>query len=329
MKESKPIKTNPLIERLQHLRRVALVLDTETTGSNRQNDKVVERGVVRASDGKVLIDARFEPSKKVEPWAYKVHRISDRDLKGKPRFAARWNEYAELLSGAVIVGWNVVFDRQMIEGTCAKYGRQMPDVEWVDLMPLYRQLKQLSKNCKLFEACDQMKVKAGDHNAVNDALATARVLFAAANTEPEIQPEAQTALFEDEDAHKWELPEVESWYAEDADEESEELPEVKPVAVAENREYVAPHLTEGGDLVIGFQSHPKFHHWAGGQTLWQTLADLSANAATVRRYALKVDVPHCKDELVELDGVRLCVACGHYLEAENDKHLELVKELGF
>ena len=127
----------------------ALILDTETTGSSRQNDEVIEPGVVRAVNGEVLISSRFKPSKKVEPWAYKIHRISDRELAGKPRLADLWGGYFRVLNGAVVAGWNVAFDRQMIEATCAKYDLPVPEVEWVDLMPLYRQFKQLPKSLSL------------------------------------------------------------------------------------------------------------------------------------------------------------------------------------
>lgn len=168
---------NPVIQRAQYLRRVALVLDTETTGSNRTNDEVIELGVVRASNGEVLINQRFRPSKAIEPGAFKVHGISEQQLINEPRFADRWAEYSTLLAGATVIGWNVAYDRQMLEATCCKYDLLMPEIEWVDLMPLYKEFRRLPKNCKLSEACAAMGVRAGDHSAKADALATARVLY--------------------------------------------------------------------------------------------------------------------------------------------------------
>ena len=136
---------NPVIQRAQYLRRVALVLDTETTGSNRTNDEVIELGVVRASNGEVLINQRFRPSKAIEPGAFKVHGISEQQLINEPRFADCWAEYSALLAGTVI-GWNVAYDRQMLEDTCRKYDLAMPMIEWVDLMPLYREFRRAPKN---------------------------------------------------------------------------------------------------------------------------------------------------------------------------------------
>jgi len=35
-----------------------------------------------------------------------------------------------------------------------------------------------------------------------------------------------------------------------------------------------PYLTAGGDLVIPFDSDPKYHWWKGGQSVKQTLAEV-------------------------------------------------------
>lgn len=331
MKKTAQHKPDSLVERFQHLRRVAFVLDTETTGSNRQNDEVIELGVVRASNGEILINSRFRPSKKSEVWAYKVHKISDRELLGKPRFADLWGGYFRVLDGAVIAGWNVAFDKQMLEATCAKYDLPVPSAEWVDLMPLYRDFKRLPKNCKLSEACEQMRVKPGDHNAVNDALAAARVVYAVANTEAEKEPEQQAPLFEPEVNHSWDIAEIESWYAE-SDDAEDEFP--APVVFTESDATIAytEPILDGQSVRFPFSVHSRFRYWAGGQPLWQTLAELNAPAATVRRYCARVEQLHgglqrCAGRVVELPEVNYCVLCGWYEEAETRN--EMAEFLGF
>jgi hypothetical protein len=37
-----------------------------------------------------------------------------------------------------------------------------------------------------------------------------------------------------------------------------------------------PYLTPGGDLVIPFDSDPKYHWWKGGQSVKNTIAELKA-----------------------------------------------------
>lgn len=48
---------------------------------------------------------------------------------------------------------------------------------------------------------------------------------------------------------------------------------------------VKPYISAQGDLVIPFKSHPRYHHWRGGQPIVTTLAELSASPEIWRRYA--------------------------------------------
>ena len=98
-----------------------------------------------------------------------------------------------------------------------------------------------------------------------------------------------------------------------------------------------PCFNARGDLVITAATDDQFKYWRdGAQSIWQTLADLSADAATVRRYAAKSDAPlhtqlgvrDCKGEIVELDELLLCVECGWFTEGLSH-HEQLVSDLGF
>lgn len=43
-----------------------------------------------------------------------------------------------------------------------------------------------------------------------------------------------------------------------------------------------PYITAGGDLVIPFDSDPKYHWWKGGQSVKQTLAELQGRLGAER-----------------------------------------------
>ncbi len=45
-----------------------------------------------------------------------------------------------------------------------------------------------------------------------------------------------------------------------------------------------PYLTEKGELRIPFTADPRYHWWAGGQSLAETLAELDAPPDVWRRY---------------------------------------------
>lgn len=322
---------NPAIQRAQYLRASAIVLDTETTGSNRTNDEVIELGAVRASDGFVLIDQRFRPSKQIEKGAYRTHGISDRELRNEPRFDSRWPEFRALLNGAVVVGWNVAYDRQMLEATCNKYSLEMPAVEWVDLMPLYRDFRRAEKNCKLSDACAELGVRAGDHSAKADALAAARVLFKMAGTETEKAAESsrpvevvRDQLFEPTVTHEWEVSEVQDWYGE-IEEEEEVIDDESPTAaipLTAQTGTASAYLRPDGSVCIPTDSLPRFKHWTGGQALWATLAELNAPLASWRMYAARQPLTNtcngCAKPVSTSADFVFCVACGFYREVTTE-----------
>jgi hypothetical protein len=45
-----------------------------------------------------------------------------------------------------------------------------------------------------------------------------------------------------------------------------------------------PHINSRGELVIPFTSDPKYHWWAGGQSIRETLRELGASPDVMVRY---------------------------------------------
>jgi hypothetical protein len=70
-------------------------------------------------------------------------------------------------------------------------------------------------------------------------------------------------------------------YAKDIDQGVPSVPSQDLVSESEPTVPTAPrrqpHFTEGGVLVIPFDSDPKYHWWRGGQTIAETRAELSLN----------------------------------------------------
>ena len=175
---------NPVAKYARQLREHALVLDTETTDAS-GDAEVIELGVVKALNGQIVIDEQFRPTKRIEPFAFKIHGIPDSELLDKPPIADRWSEIYNSLHGATVLAWNSVQDARFLTQTCNRYRLTAPKINWVCAMKLYSQFKGLARGCKLSEACEAMNVKKGTHRAVADALAAARILYRIALTGPE------------------------------------------------------------------------------------------------------------------------------------------------
>ena len=159
--------------------RGVVVFDVETTGTDRRRDQVIELCVqFGLSEGAPSRTWRIKPDVTISPGAQAVHGISMADLADCPRFAEVVDEIAAVFASAeVVVGYNLVFDIDMVSAEFERLGRPLPD--WssktiVDPFRLWQQCEPRSlSHAHLrfvgsgFEAA---------HSATADVAATGRVL---------------------------------------------------------------------------------------------------------------------------------------------------------
>lgn len=95
----------------------------------------------------------------------------------------------------------------------------------------------------------------------------------------------------------------------------------KPALLGLLGPHAAPYITESGELRISFKSHPRYHHWAGGQSVVATLAELQAPLKTWQLYIARG--PHlltpkhpdiCAGALQKATGVIYCPECKYFME---------------
>lgn len=155
----------------------AVVIDTESCGGSKV-DEVIGIGIVRLHDGEVLMNTLVQPSEDVKfNWyATQVHGITQKALKTAPRFPVVWEMLHTLLDGKNVLAFNHSSDKRMLEQTTSKYRLDFPSVSWYCVMKAYKQFTMRSQNTGLSQACLELNVKAGNHDAVEDALAAARVV---------------------------------------------------------------------------------------------------------------------------------------------------------
>ncbi|MGB3484163.1 MAG: exonuclease domain-containing protein [Mycobacterium sp.] len=147
------------------------VIDVETTGVY-NTDRIVEIAVLTIDcDGRVHdeFETLVHPMRDVGPtW---IHGVDAGMLRGAPTFADVAHHVASRLDGAVIVGHNVRFDMRMIGNELQVAGI---DIDWGGALDTLR-----ATGCKLGQACEEHGIALdGAHRAINDARATARLLFA-------------------------------------------------------------------------------------------------------------------------------------------------------
>lgn len=103
-----------------------IIFDTETTGLDAQNDRIIEIGGVellnRFPTGRSLHLFINPDGRQVHPDALAVHGISDAFLAGKPKFSAVADEILEFFDGARLVAHNAQFDMGFLNAELARVG---------------------------------------------------------------------------------------------------------------------------------------------------------------------------------------------------------------
>jgi len=112
-----------------------IILDTETTGIDARDHRVIEIGCLEVEDyiptGRTFYQL-INPDRPIDPDAERVHGISAAQLHDKPRFAEICDELLGFIGDAVVVAHNAAFDRGFINAELARLRRPaMADEQWV------------------------------------------------------------------------------------------------------------------------------------------------------------------------------------------------------
>ena len=94
-----------------------LILDTETTGLNFENDKIIEIGIVELRDNVITQNYFHEyinPEKEISISAQKIHGISNQFLAEKPRFDQIAQKFLDFIKNDIIIIHNSEFDTNFI-----------------------------------------------------------------------------------------------------------------------------------------------------------------------------------------------------------------------
>ena len=128
-----------------------IIFDTETTGLDNRNDRIIEIGGVELLNqfptGRTFHVYINPDGTKVHPDALAVHGISDAFLADKPKFAEIVDELTAFFEGARWVAHNANFDMGFINAEFARLGRPPVPAELVtDTLALARRKNPMGPN---------------------------------------------------------------------------------------------------------------------------------------------------------------------------------------
>ena len=158
----------------------SLAVDTETTGLDPRQDRVISIGGVRLLGARLYrswtINLLVNPGRTIPSRTIAVHGISNSMVAGAPLFAAVAEEVAAATDGLVMIGHHVSFDMQMLENELRTCGREWSPAYSLDIMLLYAGLFPEQKSLLLDDIAAALDVPViGRHSALGDALTTAEI----------------------------------------------------------------------------------------------------------------------------------------------------------
>ncbi len=128
-----------------------IIFDTETTGLDTRDDRVIELGgielVNRFPTGRTFHQFINPQGRPIHPEAQAVHGISAADLQGKPTFTEIVEEFLAFIDGAKLVAHNATFDIGFLNVEFGRLGH--PDIDpgrVVDTLALARRKHPMGPN---------------------------------------------------------------------------------------------------------------------------------------------------------------------------------------
>jgi len=170
-----PVTADTPLDRLP-----ALVLDSETTGLDAAEARIVALGAVRLHGGRVYpgvnLDRLVRPEVPIPAAATAVHGITDAMVADAPRFPEAFADVRAMAEGLVIVGHNIGFDLAVLGNECGRHGLAWEVPPCLDTLLLAGALLPEREDLRLESLAVAFGVEVeGRHTALGDCLVAARV----------------------------------------------------------------------------------------------------------------------------------------------------------
>ena len=149
-----------------------IVLDVETTGLNKQRDKIVEIAWAEYKKGEKVSEfsTLVNPEFAISPAASKINHISDSDVANSPKYADIKDRVQQALVGATIVGHNIQFDLAFVTKLLNDVNGK---IKYIDTTKLAREAFPGQKSYKLEQLCVSLELPyQSTHRAIDDVYAT-------------------------------------------------------------------------------------------------------------------------------------------------------------
>lgn len=146
------------------------VLDTETTGLSSYYDEIIEIGILKIVDNKIVdkYSQLIKPTYEIDSFVTYLTGITNEMVKGMPSIMDVKNEVLNFIGDDIIIGHNTSFDiRFLNEGFEIEL-----DNKYMDTMQFARKLYPELKHHRLSDLTSFLNLHNNEHRALSDCIST-------------------------------------------------------------------------------------------------------------------------------------------------------------
>jgi CBS domain-containing protein len=160
----------------------AVTLDTETTGLDPRNARLVEVAALRIDHGAVQGGTTFQslvaPGVPIPATATAIHGITDADVVAQPSFREIWPDLQRFVGSRIIIGHSIGFDLAVLQRECARAGCAAPSWARLDTRLLAQLVEPRLGNYSLEALSAWLGAEVRErHRALADAALAAEIFF--------------------------------------------------------------------------------------------------------------------------------------------------------
>lgn len=156
-----------------------VVFDLETTGVSTKKDKIIEISALKVRNEHVVDQFSYlvNPERKIPISASKVNRITNEMVQTSPTIKEVLPKFLEFVGNSTLLGQNIQrFDFKLIERDCIQLGLPVPENDFVDTLPISRNLLPELAHHSLSDLAHYYGVSyKGAHRALTDCHITYQV----------------------------------------------------------------------------------------------------------------------------------------------------------
>ena len=146
------------------------VLDLETTGLSPNYDSIIEIGIIKVKENKIVdkYNSLINPGFLINEYITSITGITNEMLKGKPKIIDLKKEVLNFIGTDVLVGHNISFDVSFLQ---KGFNEELKN-EYIDTLQFCRKLfKELSHH-RLTDMSNYLEISRNEHRSMSDCLCT-------------------------------------------------------------------------------------------------------------------------------------------------------------